>query len=243
MRLLSFTYIVLTCISPLAGFALEKQVIDGVTYSVMQSQPEQVEIFWKNPDGKQLRTIPAVAKDYKKRGVEIEVIMNGGIFEPGGIPSGLLVQNGKELNPINRKEGEGNFYLKPNGIFVIHQLGASVIRTEEYPVADTHALYAVQSGPLLLRNGSIHPIFKADSKYRLHRNGIGVTKSRKVILAITDINSPKFPNLYEFAQLFKKLGCDDALFLDGDISQMKTGADALKPSNGFGSYIIVKPKK
>ena len=64
-----------------------------------------------------------------------------------------------------------------------------------------------------------------------------------MILAITDINSPKHPNLYEFAQLFKQLGCEDALFLDGDISQMKTGAAMLEPSNGFGSYIAVKSKE
>jgi len=185
----------------------------------------------------------AVARHYATREVQISAIMNGGIFEPDGIPSGLLIQDGTELKPVNRKEGRGNFFLKPNGIFCITTIGATVIRTDEYPLPNTTVIHAVQSGPLLLRDGKTHPAFKPDSKYRLHRNGVGITKSGDVVLAITDINSAKFPNLYEFASFFRTLGCDDALFLDGDISQMKTGADIQKPSNGFGSFIIVKLSK
>lgn len=54
-------------------------------------------------------------------------VMNGGIFEPGFVPSGLLVQDGVELTPINRNNGEGNFFLKPNGVFLPGPKGAAVI--------------------------------------------------------------------------------------------------------------------
>ena len=60
---------------------------------------------------------------------------------------------------------------------------------------------------------------------------------------MTDFNSPKFPNLYEFANLFQSLGCEDALFLDGDLSQMKSGSEITKASNHFGSIIAVLKKK
>jgi uncharacterized protein YigE (DUF2233 family) len=39
--------------------------------------------------------------------------------------------------------------------------------------------------------------------------------------------------------LFRNLGCEDALFLDGDLSQMRSGKDMHKPSNQFGSIIAV----
>ena len=117
-------------------------------------------------------------------------MMNGGIFEPGGIPSGLLVQDGKEWRPLNRKEGEGNFHLKPNGVFLIGTKGAAVIRTEEYPPQGIVVRHAVQSGPLLPRHGKVHPAFRPQSASRLHRNGVGVTTKGEVVFAMSDFHSP-----------------------------------------------------
>jgi len=165
--------------------------------------------------------------------------MNGGIFEPGCIPSGLLIQDGGELTPVNRKDGDGNFFLKPNGIFLIGSKGAAVIQTDEYLLPGVEVRQAVQSGPLLLRRGKIHPAFNAGSSSRLNRNGVGVAKDGTVVFVMSDFHSPKHPNLHEFAQLFRSQGCEDALFLDGDISQMRSGKDLARPSNQFGSIIAV----
>ena len=222
----------------------EKKVIDGVTYYILEAQPSDVRIVWKDQKGKQLLTFPSAKRYLEVDGVSVSTLMNGGIFEPGCIPSGLLIQNKTELRPVNRRLGYGNFFLKPNGIFLISSKGAAVISTEEYPLKGVTIHQAVQSGPLLVRHGKTHPRFNAPSKSRLHRNGVGVSKSGKVIFAMTDFHSAKFPNLYEFAQLFRSLGCQDALFLDGDLSQMKSGEDMSKPSNNFGSIIAVfKSKK
>ena len=166
-------------------------------------------------------------------------MMNGGIFEPGGAPSGLLIQEGTELRPVNRKDGDGNFFLKPNGIFLIGTTGAAIVPTEVYPLGGVQLRYAVQSGPLLLQGGTIHPKLSSDSASRLHRNGVGTTKSGDVVLVITDPTSAKLPNLHEFARLFLSLGCGDAIFLDGIISQMRSGADITKPSNSFGTIIAI----
>ncbi len=223
-----------------AQAAPEKKVVDGVTYHVLRAPARSVRILWKDNEGNQLRTFPNAARFLEKEGVALSALMNGGIFEPGGIPSGLFIQDGKAWNAVNRKPGKGNFFLKPNGIFLIGNKGPAVISTEEYSLTDNKTIrYAVQSGPLLLRRGKIHHRFNADSTSRLHRNGVGVSQSGEVVLAITDFHSPKRPNLYEFAQLFRTLGCEDALFLDGDLSQMRWGKDVTKPSNRFGSIIAV----
>jgi uncharacterized protein YigE (DUF2233 family) len=56
---------------------------------------------------------------------------------------------------------------------------------------------------------------------------------------ISDSKGERWPNLYGFSELFRDLGCEDALFLDGDISQMKFGDKVGEKSNRFGSVIAV----
>jgi uncharacterized protein YigE (DUF2233 family) len=221
------------------GAEPEKREIDGVTYRIAVAGADSVRVIWQGVDKLPLRTFPALEKHLEGEKLVATLAMNGGIFEPGGIPSGLLVQNGTELRPVNRSKGDGNFYLEPNGIFLIGDKGAAIIATSEYPGIHRKPRHAVQSGPLLLRNDRIHPAFNASSANRLHRNGIGVRPDGKVILAITDFHSPKFPNLHEFACLFRMLGCRDALFLDGDLSQMRNGNELNKPGNRLGSFIVV----
>jgi uncharacterized protein YigE (DUF2233 family) len=223
--------------------APEKKVVDGVTYHILHAKPAEVRVVWKDAKGIQLETFPQATAYLTGLGAAPDTIMNGGIYEPGGIPSGLLIQEGRELHPLNLRDGKGNFFLKPNGIFLIGDKGATVIDSTEYPPANVKITQAVQSGPRLLRKGVVHPQFRADSTNRLHRNGIGVTKDGTVVLAMTDIRSPKYPNLHEFATLFASLGCADALFLDGDISQMRSGEALTKESGPFGSFIAVVKEK
>jgi len=212
---------------------------DGVRYFVWKAEPEKVRVIWKDAAGKQLEGFPAAEAYLEGKGEKPLMLMNGGIFEPGAVPSGVMVQEGKELLPVNRKDGEGNFFLKPNGIFLITEKGARVMETSKYPPEGEKVIYAVQSGPLLLEGGKVHPAFNEGSKSRLLRNGVGVAKDGTVIFAISDSKGARWPNLYGFANLFLSLGCENALFLDGDISQMRFGADLGKRSNRFGSVIAV----
>lgn len=212
---------------------------DGVRYFVWKAKAENVRVVWKDDAGKQLPNLPAARAYVDGKGGKTLMLMNGGIFEPGGIPSGLLVQYGKELRPVNRRDGEGNFFLKPNGIFLISDKGARVIETGKWPPGEGKISYAVQSGPLLLENGKIHPAFNKGSESRLLRNGVGVAGDGTVIFAISDYKGERDPNLYGFADLFLSLGCKDALFLDGNISRMIYGDDLKKPTSGFGSVIAV----
>lgn len=223
--------------------APEKQVIDGVTYHVIRCAPGAVRIVWTDGEGRPLGTFPQAVRFLRQRGESIATVMNGGIFEPGGVPSGLLIQDGKVLRSLNLADGEGNFFLKPNGVFFVGGDVGSVVASGEFPVEPAGIRFAVQSGPLLLRHGKIHPKFNVDSKWRLHRNGVGIDGDGKVVFAMTDFHSPKFPNLHEFARLFLELGCADALFLDGDLSQMRSPPELEKASMYFGSFIAVVNSK
>ena len=32
------------------------------------------------------------------------------------------MENGQEISPLNVNDGQGNFYMKPNGVFLINEL-------------------------------------------------------------------------------------------------------------------------
>ena len=148
--------------------------------------------------------------------------MNAGMFHPGFGPVGLFVDHGRTIGKLNLDNDEGNFFLKPNGIFAITESGAHVIESSQFPAlaaADgiEKVQLATQSGPLLVLNGRLHPAFRAGSDSRLMRNGVGVISAKRVVFAIS--NEPV--NFHEFARLFRDgLGCPNALFFDGSVSSI-----------------------
>ncbi|NNC25158.1 hypothetical protein HKX41_13550, partial [Salinisphaera sp. USBA-960] len=76
---------------------------------------------------------------------------------------------------LNLRAGEGNFYLKPNGVFVLDRDDRPhVIEASRYPDLARGARLATQSGPLLVEGGRIHPALDPQSRSRHLRNGIGV---------------------------------------------------------------------
>lgn len=190
-----------------------------------RAEPEELTLHWSGKDGTPLRTFDAVQAHLRSAGREATFMMNAGIFEPGGIPSGLHVEGGNQLRPLNQQEGKGNFFLKPNGVFLVDKSGARVLPTDLYAKSSFSPRLALQSGPMLLINGEPHPAFRAASESRLHRNGVGILADGRVLFIVTDLPSGTRVNLFQFAMLFRKHGCQNALFLDGDLSVLAVARD------------------
>lgn len=143
-------------------------------------------------------------------------IMNGGIFSKQYKPLGLYIENSKVISELNINQGKGNFYFQPNGIFQINDNSVSIIKTQDYQYSQDIS-NAIQSGPLLIIDGEINSIFNKDSQNRYIRNGIGIDQFENIFFIIS--NQPV--TFYEFAMFFQeKLNCDQALYLDGAISEM-----------------------
>lgn len=149
---------------------------------------------------------------------EVLFMTNGGMYKSDNSPQGLYVENGKELNPIDIKtSGSGNFYMQPNGVFILTKTNAYVIPTAEYNKYKSNALFATQSGPMLVTNGTINSNFTKGSANTNIRSGVGIRQDGAVIFAISDAEV----NFHDFAELFvKELKCRNALYLDGAISRM-----------------------
>jgi len=184
---------------------------------------EQLQSFHRDEAGTPFKRFERLVPWLASHGQKLTFAMNAGMYHGDFRAVGLYVSGGQQAVPLNASNGTGNFFLKPNGVFVVTDAGARVIESSEYPRLHERIILATQSGPLLVRGGKLHPVLKADSTSRLFRNGVGVSSRDIALFVISD----EPVNLYEFATLFRdKLRCPDALFLDGSISSLY--APALK---------------
>jgi uncharacterized protein YigE (DUF2233 family) len=91
---------------------------------------------------------------------------------------------------------------------------AKICLTEDF-INTGKIKYATQSGPMLVINGEIHSAFKENSTNLNIRNGVGILPNNEILFAM----SKKEINFHDFAAYFKKMGCKNALYLDGFVSR------------------------
>jgi uncharacterized protein YigE (DUF2233 family) len=212
----------------------------GAKYSTCTIDParDDLRLYWADAAGNVLGNFTALQKQLTSEGSGLEFAANAGTFDTTSKPVGLLVLNGEEKFPLNLQDGCGNFYLKPNGVFVINQHHhALVVKSGDYPALAPPALWATQSGPLLVEGGDVNPDFMPDSKNRKIRSGVGVNARGEAVFALSRLPV----TFYEFAELFRaKLHCPNALYLDGDISDFWTpGTPEKENQHHFGPMIGV----
>jgi len=169
-----------------------------------------------------------------------EMIMatNAGIFYPSRMPVGLHIQRGKEFSPLSTADGEGNFFLKPNGVFWIDSNGPHVAPTELYSPQGPVEL-ATQSGPLLVNQGQIHKAFDASSTSLRTRSAIGVNTKGKIVIAL----SQGRVTFFGAATLFRDiLDCPNALYLDGEISGVVAPGLPAPETREYGGLLVAVKK-
>jgi len=178
---------------------------------------DSLRLFLRDDRKRPLKSFEGLERLLQSRRQKLLFAMNVGMYQPDLAPVGLYVEDGKQLAPLNLADGAGNFFLKPNGVFLVTSNGARIVDSSKYATPSGPVLLATQSGPLLVLGGQIHPKFNPNSSSRLIRNGVGTKPSREVIFAFTE--DPM--NFHEFATLFRdQLKCPDALYLDGVISSL-----------------------
>lgn len=182
---------------------------------------DALSLYWRNPETDEaFGSIDALQQWGARHSKRLLFAANAGIYDRKFAPLGLHVQNGKTLVPLNLAHGDpaaGNFSLRPNGVFAIDKNGhATVSTTAAFKAQNAHPQSASQSGPMLVINGKINPQFVDDSSSLKWRSGVCAKTPTEVVFVVSE--TPV--NFYTFARLFRdKLGCRDALYLDGSISQ------------------------
>jgi prepilin-type processing-associated H-X9-DG protein len=167
--------------------------------------------------GTRLRSLPALRRHLGERAATLRFAMNAGMYDRAGRPIGLYVEEGRERRALNRRDGPGNFHLKPNGVFAVDADGRVEVLPSERYRRSSQISWATQSGPMLVIDGRLHPEFSADGTSLYVRNGVGVADPDTAWFAISE----EPVSFGRFARLFRdRLGCANALFLDGSVSSL-----------------------
>ena len=205
---------------------------EGNSYTVCRFdlRSDHLQLFNLAPDGEAYGAFSSLDARLKEQGKTLAFGMNAGMFDDHLKPIGLYVEGGKQVKKLNRRNGPGNFHLKPNGVFYIAGSSGGVLETEAYAKSGLKVDYASQSGPMLVTDGKIHPRFSETAQSRKRRNGVGAVDAHTLVFAISE----SAVNFHSFARLFRDhLNCKNALFLDGSISSLH--APELGRSDGFFS--------
>ncbi len=164
-----------------------------------------------------MRSFKALQARLGDRADTIAFAMNGGMFDDAGAAIGLMIEDGREIRSINRREGGGNFHLMPNGVFLIRRDGRAEVVTSAAFKANPDIAFATQSGPMLVIDDKLHPKFDPDGTSRYVRNAVGIGPDGKALFVITtDVVS--FGKLARFFR--DELKVNDALYLDGSVSSL-----------------------
>jgi len=194
-----------------------KLTFEGVSHVVcnVSLREHQVRMYLRGADGQPYGRLSRLVDS--PAGKELVMAINGGMYGDDRGPVGLFIEGGRQLRAANTRRGSGNFHMKPNGVFYVTASGAGVLTTERYLRQKPRALYATQSGPMLVIDGKLHPRFADEGQSLKIRNGVGVRDGGTVVFAISD----QPVSFGSFARLFRDvLKTPDALYLDGSISSI-----------------------
>lgn len=186
----------------------------NITYGIFQAKPEEVRLHWRDSEGKDYASLTNLKRALEKN-YQVKMLMNAGIYSKNNVPAGLWIENGRELNPLNTKRGTGNFHVQPNGVFALVGNQPYIFTTKAYQQKKLTPTFAMQSGPMLLIDGKINHQFKPTLESYHKRNAVCLSKQNQLFFILTTEGKP---NLYTFSQGLQKIGCYNALYLDGTIS-------------------------
>jgi uncharacterized protein YigE (DUF2233 family) len=262
-RMLSHVALRLLAVAAVAGLAIgcaepadavdgHDIVFDSQSYFTVSvdTRREDIELYWRNPDtGQPFGGLEALKTWTANKGRPLAFATNAGIYDREFKPLGLYVENGKTLVPLNLAHGNprsGNFSLLPNGVFAVYDDGTAEVRTSDaFRAAGRKPRWATQSGPMLVIDGDINTQFDNGSDSMKWRSGVCAKTPHVVVFVVS--RAPV--NFHSFARLFRdEIGCHDALFLDGTISQAVTPDDGYVGAPAFmtkpyAGMIAVFPKR
>lgn len=171
----------------------------------------------------------------------IAFAMNGGMYGDDLKPIGYYVQNGDRLGELNRADGDGNFYMKPNGVFFGTGGKWQVMGSNTFfdKVGDRPE-FGTQSGPLLLIDGKLHPDIQDNGPSKAIRNGVGVDVAGKAHFVIADAPI----SFGQLARYFRdEVKVTMALYLDGQVSSLWDPATGRMDKGRVGPIIVVTKRE
>ena len=144
--------------------------------------------------------------------------INGGFFLPDYRPLGLLIMDGREVNPLRKADW---------GIYLVQGEQPRIIHSRDFQ-NDKAIVQALQGGPRLVVEGRELRMKRQVAR----RSAVGITLKNQVILLNTedtDVYAQDLARIFHLPESEGGLECRDALSLDGGPSaQMYADYRSLK---------------
>lgn len=171
---------------------------------------------------------------------KIAFAMNAGMYGDDLKPVGYFVENSERLVELNRADGSGNFFMKPNGVFFGSGGTWRILDSDTFlrTVGD-RPQFGTQSGPMLVIDGKLHPEFQDNGPSKAIRNGVGISADGKAQFVISE----QPISFGQFARYFRdELKTPNALSLDGNISALYVPAAGRMDKGRVGPLLVVENK-
>jgi uncharacterized protein YigE (DUF2233 family) len=217
--LAAFLGVVAQCLAAASEPLCAGRSFEGASYTICTIDLTQakLELFNLNSAGQPYASFDALADGLGAEGRELIFAMNAGMFDENLRPIGLYVEDGTQVKKLNRRNGYGNFHMKPNGVFYVKDERLGVVTSDQFASLGIAPDFATQSGPMLVMNGEIHPKFSETGTSRKVRNGVGMVNDHMAVFAISE----DAVTFHQFAKLFRDgLSAPNALFFDGTVSSL-----------------------
>lgn len=185
------------------------------------------------------RSLASFAESRDPRTIAFAV--NAGMFDEAGDPIGYFVENGERTKELNTADGEGNFHMKPNGVFFGTGDTWEIRTSEDFRAGvSDRPEFGTQSGPMLVVDGKLHPEITRDGPSRTIRNAVGVDDQGRAhfVISSAPISFGKLARFYR-----DELGVKNALYLDGSVSQLWNPAtERIDSGAAIGPILVVERK-
>lgn len=200
---------------------------DGPELHLVELDPAQWEI--EAIETKPMTTAEAARRAGAKFGI------NANFFDEQQRPLGLIVNDGKALNPLHPVSWQSVFYIDAEGV-------SGIQPQEKWPPGGRVAT-AVQCGPRLVINGEKNDVERAEPSLR---SGVCITRDDKLVFFASGASG--FFDVHEMvakAADRELLGCRDAMLFDGGPSAqmfLDSSIDITAEGDLVPAHLIARPK-
>lgn len=197
----------------------ETGMFEGTPYAACTVSPaeEDLRLWLRDSEGRPYGSFDRLSAHLADEGLELVFAMNGGMYHEDRSPVGFYVEEGETIARIVTRAGPGNFGMLPNGVLCLTEDSAILRESRAFAAEPADCRFAMQSGPLLVQEGKLHPRLLPSGTSAFIRNGVGLRPDGTLVFAISDIPV----TFHRFARLFRdELGAPDALYIDGNVSRL-----------------------
>ncbi len=225
---------------PQVASACKPATFEGVTLTHCIADPakHRIDMALAPRSGDDFGTLKGWAK-----GVDASTVafaMNGGMYGDDLRAVGYFVSGSDRLSELDTGSGDGNFYLKPNGVFYGSGGEWRILSSDVFlRTVGTRPQFGTQSGPMLVIDGKLHPEITENGPSRQIRNAVGVDGKGVAHFVISE--AP-----LSFGQLARyyrdELKVANALYLDGNVSSLWDPASSRMDGRRVGPILVVTKK-